>query len=192
MDAGGQHKPSGATAFAKPQYRHADPRSSHHCDTTDIDLCQERRMVSNRVIAMQAAEHALRALQVPSALPVLWAVQRHAAALPAAASARLLLAEKLSAHLFLHEDIRSACCSCAAYLFAAFPASRSTSYCQSQKGRKTRRRSTRRAARSGVGPSVLSVLRLLQVQRVQRPCGNCPSRSMQVRSNRARRSNCTL
>lgn len=56
---------------------------------------------------MQAAEHALRALQDPSTLPGLWAVQRHAADLPAAASARLLLAEKLSAHLFLHEDIKS-------------------------------------------------------------------------------------
>ena len=62
---------------------------------------------SSPVNAMQAAERALRALQDPSALPGLWAVRRHAAALPAAASARLLLAEKLSAHLFLYEDIRS-------------------------------------------------------------------------------------
>lgn len=85
----------------------SDPRSPHHYHTVETNLCQTRRMIANPVNAMQAAERALRALQDSSALPGLWAVQRHAAALPAAASARLLLAEKLSAHLFLHEHIKS-------------------------------------------------------------------------------------
>lgn len=56
---------------------------------------------------LQVARRALAELQRPDHLPLLWAVCHDARRRPADVAARLLLAEKLSAHLFLHDNVGS-------------------------------------------------------------------------------------
>lgn len=57
------------------------------------------------VHALQAAQTSLAALQRLDSLPVLWGVLRHAACQSSSTASARLLAEKLSAHLYLHEHV---------------------------------------------------------------------------------------
>jgi hypothetical protein len=103
--------------------------NSDNCQVNMFDLA----FTPICVHVIQAIKRALRALQDGDALPVLWAVQRHAADLPAAESARLLLAEKLSAHLFLHEGIGNDAASLEHLLqLCSVPFSRLPGYSQHQ------------------------------------------------------------
>lgn len=55
---------------------------------------------------LQAAHAALSQLQWPDWLHVLWAAQRHADSRSSEEVASLLLAEKFSAHVYLHEEVQ--------------------------------------------------------------------------------------
>lgn len=59
------------------------------------------------ICMLQAARSALAELQRPDHLPSLWAVCHDARKRPSDVAARLLLAEKLSVHLFLHDNVGS-------------------------------------------------------------------------------------